>query len=666
MTAPLRFPLPVAATVDSSVLLSRPTTPDFMDELGERMVGPDADGTPLQTLRLRREFAESLEFERALRIRFDEVRHLTHPSLATVHSVLRTDKTGLSLVSAHVAGQRLSAMSPDDWGPAFAMNVVRTVTPVLAMLHGTGAGLAHGTLSPDRIVVDPDGRLTVVEHVLAPAIEALEFSREDLNTLDLVVPADIFPVPFTPRGDMVQLGFLALSLFLGRRLDASDYPAAMPALLDEFAADTGSPFLSTKMRAWLERALQIDAHPFADAQDALNAFDVLPNEIDVQRAESKRAWLAFPSETDDDAIPGQVADAPKPGPVPVATVQAPVRVPAPAPTPAPPLVADVKAPVVVATTPAKSIFADAPVAAVAKAQATAAAKAPAAVVAKTPAPTVVKPPATPVVKTPATAVAQTITPAVAVAPPTPSTVSAIARPRMGRFGRVTAWVVGGLAVLAATEAIGLWLLSRNTTATDGRAVTQTAAPANVVAEPPAPAATTGQGDVGAPPPGASTNPAAVSAAANGPRPASGVTGRLRVSSAIELRVFMDGQMIGSSAAAMTVSEGFHRFEFVNDTFDFRLTRNVTVRGGKVEQVNVVLPNGRLNINATPWAEVTIDGRAAGETPLANLALPIGVHEIVFRHPQLGERRQTIVVKTGPLLRVTETFQTPLSPLAPGK
>jgi hypothetical protein len=38
---------------------------------------------------------------------------------------------------------------------------------------------------------------------------------------------------------------------------------------------------------------------------------------------------------------------------------------------------------------------------------------------------------------------------------------------------------------------------------------------------------------------------------------------------------------------------------------------VTVRAGKVESVNVVLPNGRLNINATPWAEVTIDGRACG-------------------------------------------------------
>jgi hypothetical protein len=658
-----------------------------MDELGERMLGLGADGEPTQTLRLRREFAESSDFERALRIRFDEVRHLTHPSLATVHSVLRTDKTGLSLVSAHVAGKRLSAMSADDWGPAFAMNVVRTVTPVLAMLHGTGTGLAHGTLSPDRIVVDSDGRVTVVEHVLAPAIEALELSREDLNTLDLVVPADVYPVPFTLRGDMVQLGVLALSLFLGRRLDASDYPAAMPARLDEFAADTGSPYLSSKMRAWLERALQIDAHPFANAQDALDAFDVLPNEIDVQRAESKRAWLAFPSETDDDEIPAQPADAAKIEPVVVAAAPAPAPVPVPVPTPAPAptptLVAHPPAAVVVAA-PAKTIFADSPATTVAKAPAAAVTKTPVTPVAKAPTPVVAKPPATVVAKPPATAVAKPAattfvttpasavaktpasTAAVAVAPPTTPAVTAFVRPRMGRLGRVTMWVIGGLAVLAATEAIGLWLLARPKTAADGRSITQSAAPANVVVEPPPSTVATSQGNVAAPPPDAAANTAAVSGAASAARPASAGSGRLRVSSSIELRVFMDGQLIGSSAAAITVSEGFHRFEFVNDAFDFRQMRNVTVRGGKVESVNVVLPNGRLNINATPWAEVTIDGRPAGETPLANLALPIGVHEIVFRHPQLGERRQTVVLKTGPLLRVTETFQAPVSSQAPGK
>jgi hypothetical protein len=33
----------------------------------------------------------------------------------------------------------------------------------------------------------------------------------------------------------------------------------------------------------------------------------------------------------------------------------------------------------------------------------------------------------------------------------------------------------------------------------------------------------------------------------------------------------------------------------------------------------------------------------GQTPLANLSLALGTHEIVFRHPDLGERKQTIVV-----------------------
>ena len=54
--------------------------------------------------------------------------------------------------------------------------------------------------------------------------------------------------------------------------------------------------------------------------------------------------------------------------------------------------------------------------------------------------------------------------------------------------------------------------------------------------------------------------------------------------------------------------------------------------------------------------MTIDGTAHGETPLANLTLPIGTHEIVFTHPQLGERKQTVVVKMDGLLRVTQTFQ----------
>jgi hypothetical protein len=55
------------------------------------------------------------------------------------------------------------------------------------------------------------------------------------------------------------------------------------------------------------------------------------------------------------------------------------------------------------------------------------------------------------------------------------------------------------------------------------------------------------------------------------------------------------------------------------------------------------PTGGLSINAVPWAQAFIDGSPVGETPIANMQVPIGLHEITFRHPQLGERRTSVTV-----------------------
>jgi hypothetical protein len=50
--------------------------------------------------------------------------------------------------------------------------------------------------------------------------------------------------------------------------------------------------------------------------------------------------------------------------------------------------------------------------------------------------------------------------------------------------------------------------------------------------------------------------------------------------------------------------------------------------------------------------VFIDGRRAGETPLGNLPIAIGSHEILFRHPQLGEKRQAVSVTLKAPVRVS--------------
>ena len=45
----------------------------------------------------------------------------------------------------------------------------------------------------------------------------------------------------------------------------------------------------------------------------------------------------------------------------------------------------------------------------------------------------------------------------------------------------------------------------------------------------------------------------------------------------------------------------------------------------------------MALNAQPWADVWLDGEHIGETPIGNVAVPIGAHEVVFRHPELGEQ-----------------------------
>jgi len=57
-------------------------------------------------------------------------------------------------------------------------------------------------------------------------------------------------------------------------------------------------------------------------------------------------------------------------------------------------------------------------------------------------------------------------------------------------------------------------------------------------------------------------------------------------------------------------------------------------------LGLMTPRDKL---ATPWATVTLDGQDLGETPVGNTTVAIGTHEVVFRHPQLGEQRFTATV-----------------------
>ncbi len=67
--------------------------------------------------------------------------------------------------------------------------------------------------------------------------------------------------------------------------------------------------------------------------------------------------------------------------------------------------------------------------------------------------------------------------------------------------------------------------------------------------------------------------------------------------------------------------------------------------------------GAVTIAATPWCNVSIDGRAVGETPVVNHALPSGRHTITCTNPELSvTRTRSVEIRAGETERVRIDLQ----------
>jgi hypothetical protein len=58
------------------------------------------------------------------------------------------------------------------------------------------------------------------------------------------------------------------------------------------------------------------------------------------------------------------------------------------------------------------------------------------------------------------------------------------------------------------------------------------------------------------------------------------------------------------------------------------------------------PTGTLSVVSSPWAEVFVDGKKVGNTPVLNKSLPVGKHQVVLVNDELGIEKSfgTTIVK----------------------
>ena len=131
-------------------------------------------------------------------------------------------------------------------------------------------------------------------------------------------------------------------------------------------------------------------------------------------------------------------------------------------------------------------------------------------------------------------------------------------------------------------------------------------------------------------------------------PARPSSGWIAVSVPAEVQILERGKSIGSSLdGPLALSAGAHRLELRSDELGYRQELEVTVPPGDIARLRPVFPDGVLQVNAQPWASVWVDGKAVGDTPLGNLRVALGPHQVRFSHPELGEQvRNVIVTATG--------------------
>ena len=265
----------------------RAEAPLFADGIGERVVVADgATGELLQILRLRPALTAVPSFEFALRERAARLANFRHAYYARVRRIDRVPAPGigLAIVSDHVEGTRLSDILRVAHDRRLQLDIntaiclIRQLVSAVALLHENAREVAHGLIAPERLLLTPHARLVLVEHVLAAAIEQLQFGRERLwQEFRIALPASAGLARFDHRADVTGMGLVALALLLGRPLGADEFPHRIVDLLNqarERSALGDEQPLSAPMRLWMARALQLDPRrAFASGPEALAALD---------------------------------------------------------------------------------------------------------------------------------------------------------------------------------------------------------------------------------------------------------------------------------------------------------------------------------------------------------------------------------------------------------
>ncbi len=120
-------------------------------------------------------------------------------------------------------------------------------------------------------------------------------------------------------------------------------------------------------------------------------------------------------------------------------------------------------------------------------------------------------------------------------------------------------------------------------------------------------------------------------------------GSLALSAVAPVDIYLAGKYLGSTPLTLQLPPGPQTLEFRDR--GFRKTATYIVETNKTIRASVAFEVD-LQINAKPWAEVSVEGgehETLGQTPLSNVRVSVGT-VLVFHNPNYPEKKYVVTGK----------------------
>lgn len=207
---------------------------------------------------------------------------LSHPAIVQIYDVQETEE-GVAIVMEWVEGRALrKLLKQGPFEMAQAIDLAQQLAGGLAAIHAKG--MIHRDLSPENVMVTPEGRAKILDFGLARQIRA-SHDEDRLTAAGIVdvrasAPEEVAGSGFDHRYDLFSLGVTLYEIVTGQHPFPGSGPAQIMALLQhrQIPAIEINPTVSSQLSELIDNLLEKDPNRrLQSAEDVLSALATIPS-----------------------------------------------------------------------------------------------------------------------------------------------------------------------------------------------------------------------------------------------------------------------------------------------------------------------------------------------------------------------------------------------------